>query len=190
VSNPDLNFNINTNPTGSPTLGSVTHKFRKRNFKAALVQARWILIIAGCWSLLVQAFMTYYLATSQLEREVRDALAAGADQSLVEAARQEAMSPVKILVGVQVAIGVIFIAAGFALKLAPVPIAIGCLVIYAAFHLGLALIYPASIFMGLFGKAVFVAALFIAVRSTSLYRRDLRQAELEIAAREGATLQG
>jgi len=184
VSNPDFNFNINTNPTGSPTLGSVTHKFRKRNFKAALVQARWILIIAGCWAL-VEAFLTHYLSTSRMDREVQNALAAGFDRNVIEAARQQGMSLVKMLVGSQVAIGVIFIAAGFALKPAPVPIAIGCLVIYATFHLVLSLINPATIFMGLFGKAVFVMALVVAIRSTSLYRRDLRQAELEIASRGG-----
>jgi hypothetical protein len=182
VSEPEIR--INTNPTGSPTLGSATHQFRKRNFKAAIAQARWILIIAGGWSL-VDAYLSYHFATTELDREVRQLVVQGADPMLVNSGREEAMSRIKTLIAAQIAMGIVFLAGGCAIKLAPVPIAIGCLAVYAAFHTWLAILNPATILMGPFGKAIFIAALSYAVRATWLFRQDLRKAEAEVAARSG-----
>jgi len=175
VSDPNFNFNINTNPTGSPTLGSVTHSYRKRNFKAALSTSRGILAAAGFMAFIVGA-IDYYQIKSQMKDIDAVYELLGPD---MKAKVDGAIATAYGIIGAHIGLGVLFFACSLLLRLAPAPLCITCLVLYAGFHSGLAIFYPETIFAGWFFKAVFIGGLVYAIRATMSYQNDLRKAQAE-----------
>lgn len=195
MSEPNFNFNINTNPTGSPTLGSVSHSYRKKNFQKAIKEARQLLILIGVLIIVGNVFMTW-LQWSDVEkafdetiRQEERNLAPGMviDRTKLGEARDVFYAGVYIVLGLMVAVGVILIALGMTVHLAPMPIAVSALAIYLGYHAILAVMDPTTIAHGWLWKFLMIAGLFKVISSAKAYQNDLRKVEAELAA-QGGTL--
>jgi hypothetical protein len=188
--NPNFNYNINTNPTGSPTLGSYSHTHRKKNFKAAIKEARLILIIIGTLMILGNSVMTYLQWSDvdklfdKMVRQEEAQLGPGMilDPVKVEEARQEFYYGVYIVLAMMVAVGLVLIVLGMTVHLAPVPIAISSLAIYLGYHAILAVMDESTIIQGWIWKIIVIACLVKVIQAAQSYQSDLRRAERELAA--------
>jgi hypothetical protein len=188
--NPNFNFNINTNPTGSPTLGSYSHSHKKKNFKAAIKEARWILIAVGALIMLgnfVVTFMQWNQVEKEIDAEIRRQTAQlgpgeVADPASVEEFRNTARLGVYILLGLVAAVGLILIALGLTVHLAPVPIAISALAIYIGYHAILYVLDSNTVVQGWIIKIIVIACLIKVINSARSYQNDLRTAERELEA--------
>ena len=183
----DPEFRININPPDSPTPGSFAYSQRKKNFQAALREARMILILMGTAIAFVSVVVHYTQWDQKWDERVRNEqskLAPGTyfDPAELAKAREEHFHEVVIGVAIIVGVGFTLVILGLTMPMAPLPIAISALAIYVGYHAIQGVMDPKTIYTGLIWKFIVISGLAKAILAAQAYQADLRIAELEPAA--------
>jgi hypothetical protein len=160
-----------------PKLGSLAQKARGKQ----LNQARWILIVIGALTVIVNGALMATLRDS-IRNEIKKEIAkagpgAVVDQGRVRQIEEQAYRVGMLAGGVAVVLGVIFIVCGIIIKMFPVPVTIISLVLYVLAALGFAALDPKTPGAGLIVKIIVVVALVKAIQAALVYEREGQKLE-------------
>ncbi|HEY4312133.1 MAG TPA: hypothetical protein VGN12_21980 [Pirellulales bacterium] len=155
---------LGSTATSSPE--SLAHRGREKSLR----QARSLLIIIGLLMVVV-----YAVTTIRMPEEVRqEAIKLQEQGQLITRQAREAIVRInQVIACAFVALGVIFVVLGLALRSYPVPIAITAFVLYLAAVVVTGLIDPTTFARGLLVKLIVAATLVKAILAAVAYRRAL-----------------
>ena len=192
----DQGFNFTQGDTSDqvdvmPQLSSLTSLSQSARMKQ-LKSARMILIFVGVVTVALNGFL-FVQAEAMVDNEIRNLQIQGiVIEGDVNQIRDQTVKMTRLIHGGTVALGVVFILLGVAVKSFPVPATVLGLVLYLGSIAVFAVINPASLLQGLFlpcdMKIIFIYCLFKAVHSAIGYQRyeqeQLRTGNLEVAGDE------
>lgn len=160
----------------SPDLGSLSQAARGKQLRTA----RGILLFIGVLTVVANGIF-FAIAESQvdkaLDEEVQQARRQGmmVDQVKLKEIRADAIRFVKLLQGVGIALGVVFIIFGFLVYSYPVPITITSLILYIGAGAVFGAIDPGTLLQGIIIKIIIIVALAKSIQAALAYERE-RQA--------------
>lgn len=165
-------------------LSSLSQSARMKQLKSA----RMILIFVGVVTVALNGFF-YTLAEEMVDNEIRNLQMQGiVIEGDVNQIRDQAVKITRLIHGGTVALGVVFILLGVAVRSFPVPATVLGLVLYLGSIAVFAAINPASLLQGIILKIFFIVCLFKAVHSAIGYQRyeqeQLRTGNLEVPGDE------
>ena len=165
-------------------LSSLSQSARMKQLKSA----RMILIFVGVVTVALNGFF-YTLAEEMVDNEIRNLQMQGiVIEGDVNQIRDQAVKITRLIHGGTVALGVVFILLGVAVRSFPVPAPVLGLVLYLGSIAVFAAINPASLLQGIILKIFFIVCLFKAVHSAIGYQRyeqeQLRTGNLEVPGDE------
>ena len=174
-----------------PQLSSLTSLSQSARMKQ-LKSARMILIFVGVVTVALNGFL-FVQAEAMVDNEISNLQMQGiVIEGDVNQIRDQAIKMRHLIHGGTVALGVVFILLGVAVRSFPVPATVLGLVLYLGSIAVFAVINPASLLQGLFlpcdMKIIFIYCLFKAVHSAIGYQRyeqeQMRTGNLEVAGDE------
>ncbi len=174
-----------------PQLSSLTSLSQSARMKQ-LKSARMILIFVGVVTVALNGFF-YTQAEEMVDNEIRNLQMQRIPiEGDVNQIRDQAVKVTRLIHGGTVALGVVFILLGVAVKSFPVPATVLGLVLYLGSIAVFAVINPASLLQGFIlpcdMKIIFIYCLFKAVHSAIGYQRyeqeQMRTGNLEVAGDE------
>tara|TARA_B100000809_G_scaffold265720_1_gene325445 strand:- start:1552 stop:2181 length:630 start_codon:yes stop_codon:yes gene_type:complete len=174
-----------------PQLSSLTSLSQSARMKQ-LKSARMILIFVGVVTVALNGFL-FVQAEAMVDNEIRNLQMQGiVIEGDVNQIRDQTVKMTRLIHGGTVALGVVFILLGVAVKSFPVPATVLGLVLYLGSIAVFAVINPASLLQGLIlpcdMKIIFIYCLFKAVHSAIGYQRyeqeQMRTGNLEVAGDE------
>ncbi len=174
-----------------PQLSSLTSLSQSARMKQ-LKSARMILIFVGVITVALNGFF-YTQAEEMVNNEIRNLQMQRIPiEGDVNQIRDQAVKVTRLIHGGTVALGVVFILLGVAVKSFPVPATVLGLVLYLGSIAVFAVINPASLLQGFIlpcdMKIIFIYCLFKAVHSAIGYQRyeqeQMRTGNLEVAGDE------
>ena len=174
-----------------PQLSSLTSLSQSARMKQ-LKSARMILIFVGVVTVALNGFL-FVQAEAMVDNEIRNLQMQGiVIEGDVNQIRDQTVKMTRLIHGGTVALGVVFILLGMAVKSFPVPATVLGLVLYLGSIAVFAVINPASLLQGLIlpcdMKIIFIYCLFKAVHSAIGYQRyeqeQMRTGNLEVAGDE------
>jgi hypothetical protein len=170
------------------TLTSLSQSARMKQLKSA----RMILIFVGVVTVALNGFL-FVQAETMVENEIRNLQIQGiVIEGDINQIRDQTVKMTRLIHGGTVALGVVFILLGVAVKSFPVPATVLGLVLYLGSVAVFAVINPASLLQGFIlpcdMKIIFIYCLFKAVHSAIGYQRyeqeQMRTGNLEVAGDE------
>lgn len=174
-----------------PQLSSLTSLSQSARMKQ-LKSARMILIFVGVVTVALNGFL-FVQAEAMVDNEIRNLQMQRIPiEGDVNQIRDQAVKVTRLIHGGTVALGVVFILLGVAVKSFPVPATVLGLVLYLGSIAVFAVINPASLLQGFIlpcdMKIIFIYCLFKAVHSAIGYQRyeqeQMRTGNLEVAGDE------
>jgi hypothetical protein len=159
--------------TGLSNLGSLSQAAREKQLKVA----RGILLVIGVLSIIANLFF-FTLAESNVNEAINQEVAKLHQQGMTEnpaevaKIRDNAVALTRLINGVGVLLGAIFVACGITVRKYPVPITILSLVLYIGAAAVFGYINPASLLSGLIMKIIIIVALAKSVQSAIAYERE------------------
>jgi len=169
-----------SSPLGEGGLESLSQVARTKQLKTA----RGILFFVGIVTILLNiAFVLFAerVVDSQIDKEVRELRAGGneIDDAALAGFRESAVRSTRLVNGIAVLIGGVFIACGIYVYRYPVPATVVSLVLY----LGCAAVYgvidPSTLARGWIVKILIVVALFKAVQAALAYESERKASAAE-----------
>jgi hypothetical protein len=166
---------------GDSSLGSLAQSARSKNLK----NARWILIIIGVLTIIVNGLMLM-----NVEHEAEDAIKAETkrlgpgmvvDQEKAREFKETVIRFGYLIYGGTAALGVVFVLLGLVVNAIPVPATVLGLVLYLGANIALFALNsddPAILARGAILKIITVVALIRAVQSAIAYQREKTQMEM------------
>lgn len=154
-------------------LGSLSQSSRKETLKSA----RNTMYIVGVLTVLVNLGIALFakgLVDSQFEKEIRELQAQGMqlDNQKVEELKKDALFQTQVVSGAFAVTGIIFIAMGAMIHVAPVPITVTALVLYIGCWGISALMDPSMLAKGIILKIIIIVALIKGVQAAIAYQRE------------------
>jgi len=167
-----MDFDMSTLSTGDG-LGSLAQAARSKQLNSA----RTILLVVGVLTVLVNGFfvvMAETMVNKQFETELADLRRQGVvvDEDKVEELREESIQSTRLINGVGLALGVVFILLGMNVKKYPVPMTITGLVLYLGSAAVFGLMDPTTLAKGIIIKIFIIVGLFKAVQSAIAYEKE------------------
>ncbi len=160
-------------PTGMSGLGNLAQSARGKELKSA----RWIMLIIGVLSVLVNMFV-FSSAEGEVQKEIDKEVAKlgpgfEVDEAKVAEIKSQAVGATRLISGGGAVLGLVFIACGILVQKHPVPTTITALALYLASMAIFGLINPSSLAQGLIVKLFIVVGLFKAVQAAIAYQKEL-----------------
>jgi len=156
-------------------LGSLAQAARSKQ----LHSARTILLVVGILTVLVNGFFVFMaksMVEKQFETDLADLRRQGMviDDSKVEELREGAISSTRLINGIGLALGMVFIFLGANVKKYPIPMTITGLILYLGSAAVFGLIDPTTLVRGIIIKILIVVGLFKAVQSAIAYEKEMK----------------
>lgn len=161
-------------------LGNLAQAARAKQLKTA----RTILYIVGVLTVIVNVGFVIFaepIVNSQIDRELRDLRQQNLeiDEAAVNEYRQQAIQSTRLVNGIAVLIGIVFIVCGAVVYTYPVPATITSLVLYIGAAAVYAVIDPTTLPRGWIIKLLIVIGLFKAVQAALAYEAERKQSAAE-----------
>jgi hypothetical protein len=159
--------------SGAFGLGSLAQSARGKQLKTA----RGILLVIGGLTI-VANFVFFAMIESQIDqeiqKEVQNLRARGlvANQIEIAKVRESAIRVARLVQGVAIFLGVVFVVFGFLVQSYPVPITITALVLYVGAAAVFGLLDPTTLLQGLIMKVIIVVALAKSIQAALAYERE------------------
>ncbi len=165
---------MSSSPANSPGLGSLAQAARGKQ----LNQARNILLVVGVLTIAANAVflaMTRSQVRAALGQEVQKVQGRGmtVDQEKLAQLEESAVRASYLIQGAMLALGVVFVVLGLAVKRYPVPATVLGLVLYVGAGVIAGLLNPEILLQGIIIKILIVAGLIKAVQSAVVYQREM-----------------
>jgi len=154
-----------------PSLGSLAQAARQKSLK----QAKVLLIVIGVLTILANgAFLTFI--RGEVDKEVAKLRAQGLQ--VKPQAFEALVRSNQIFNGGFVALGIVFVVLGLAVKAYPVPITVTSFVLYVGAAVVMAIVNPTLLVKGLIIKIIIVIAMIKAIQAAIAYERDASAAPM------------
>lgn len=156
-------------------LGSLAQAARSKQLNSA----RNILIIVGLLTVAVNGifvFLAEKMVDEQFKKEMNQLRQQGMvfDQGRVAELKAEAVTSTRVVNGVGLALGVVFIFLGLNVKNFPVPMTITGLVLYIGAAAVFGMMDPTTLLQGVIIKVLIVVGLFKAVKAAIAYENEMK----------------
>jgi hypothetical protein len=155
------------------SLGSLAQSARTQQLKGA----RTILFIVGALTVAVNLFLVINaesMVQKEIDKEIEKVRRQGMeiDQSAVREVRESSVASLRLLNGIAVALGVVFIVFGFLVYQYPVPITITSLILYIGAMAVYGFLDPTTLAQGIIMKVIVIGALAKAIKAALAYQKE------------------